>query len=208
MSNRALAGGLSRFAQFAGISRKPKADDAPATGDDIDDVKDDVEEVDDKVDDVQDDVDDLEDRVDDLEGDDEDEEDDQASEEPGDDKPAEQAAFRRGRAAGRKAGRKAERARCDAILTSSAAASNRVLAMHLAFNSSMPAGEAAALLKASAAGAPAPVAKPAKSGLDARMNGTKQVALGSGAAERGVPTTSAELADSAVALARSAGIVK
>jgi hypothetical protein len=128
------AGALSRFAHFAGIVSKPKAAE-PATDEDVSDVQDDVEEVKDEVEEVKDDLEDLEQRVEDVE-----EEQDGGAPEA----PAERAAYQKGR--------KAERARAGAILSAPVAANNRNLALHLAFETSVPAKQAIATLKASAAG--------------------------------------------------------
>jgi hypothetical protein len=155
------AGALSRFAHFAGIVSKPKAAD-PATDEDVSDVQDDVEEVKDEVEEVKDDLEDLEQRVEDVE----EEQDDEAPE-----APAERAAYQKGR--------KAERARAGAILSAPVAAKNRNLALHLAFETSVPAKQAIATLNASAMGVAA--AKPAKSqraSLDARMGAAQPVSVG------------------------------
>lgn len=167
------AGALSRFAHFAGIVAKPKADDAPA----IDDVEEVINET---LDEIQNEIDDHVDPVDEIGA--EAAAAEQGVSEPAADKPAERAAYL--------AGRKAERVRAGAILSAPIAAKNRNLALHLAFEGDLPAKQAIALLKASAAGAPTPAAadsqaKPAGSALDTRMSGSKPVNLGSGAAAAG-----------------------
>ncbi len=213
-TTRIRPAGLSRFAQFAGIGKpkagddapeKPEEDkdpDAPATQDDVQDVQDDVEDVQEDVEDVQDDVEDLTERVEELE-------DDKDPDEPvATAKPAEKNAYRKGRAFGAQQ----ERKRISAIMGCEAAGKSRKLAVHYAFNTATSAKDAVAALSAAASDA-RPVAKVATpksqgSALDKRMGSSQRLAVGTDAAARGVPTTSSELADSAVALARSAGIVK
>ncbi|WBV42737.1 hypothetical protein [Pseudoroseomonas cervicalis] len=172
MSLRNVAGGLtSRFAHLAGLRRnasakpgKSRADDTPATQDDVDDVQDDV-------DDVKDDVEDIEKRVDDLEQQGEEEEGDDPAPDP--EPPAERTpdarkAFRRGAAA--------EKARCAAIFGAPEAASNLPLAASLAFETGLPAKQAVALLKSSAAGAAAQ--EPRRASLGERMSGQPRGSVG------------------------------
>lgn len=193
------AGVMSRFAHFAGIISKPKAEEEPkpAEADDLDDVEEKIEDVKDDVEEVKDDVDDIEERVDDLEDD----------KEPAADKPEARASYRKGVAAGRKA----ERARAGAILAAPVAAKNRNLALHLAFEGDLPAKQAVALLKASAAGAPdpAPAPTPPANGnrLDARMSGSKPVNLGSDGAAGPDLSTHAGLAAHAINVAKRVGII-
>lgn len=182
------AGGLSRFAHLTGLSRK-KAEDAPAQTDDIEEVKDDLDDVKDDVEDVKDDLDETKDKVKELEEELDGKKDD---DEPTDDKPAEQAAFRRGRVAGRKA----ERSRCAAIFSMPEASQNLPLAASLAFESRSSASEARSLLRAGVDGAPrAPAAAAAPSpkagaGLDNRMSEKKPINVGTGAAAASGPDLS------------------
>ena len=201
------AGGLSRFAHLTGLSRK-KADDTPATVDDVDEVKDDLNDVEDDVSDVKDDLDETKDKVQQLEEELDGKKDD---DEPADDKPAEQAAFRRGRVAGRKA----ERARCAAIFSMPEASQNLPLAASLAFESRSSSSEARSLLRAGVDGAPraavpppAPVAR-AGAGLDNRMSEKKPINVGAGG-DAGKPdmNTASGVAAHALAVARRAGILK
>ncbi|MBP0492176.1 hypothetical protein [Roseomonas indoligenes] len=172
MSNRSLAGRVSAFAHLAGF-RKAKAEETPATTDEVKDVKDDVEDVEEKVEDLEDAVEDLEEKIDDVEG-------DSADDEPESNEPKEPEA-RKAYRKGRMVGAKAERARCSAIFKATEAGNNPVLAASLAFESDVPVKQAVALLKAGAVGTAA--AQPRRASLDTRMAPRASVALGDASAK-------------------------
>ncbi|MFB9970058.1 hypothetical protein ACFFMP_08495 [Pseudoroseomonas cervicalis] len=166
MSLRNVAGGLtSRFAHLAGLRRnasakpgKSRAEETPATQDDVEDVQDEVEELEERVEDLEDQVEEEEEGNDPAPD----------PEPPAERTPDARKAFRRGAAA--------EKARCAAIFGAPEAASNLPLAASLAFETGLPAKQAVALLKSSAAGAAAQ--EPRRASLGERMSGQPRGSVG------------------------------
>ncbi|WP_419900698.1 hypothetical protein [Roseomonas sp. USHLN139] len=179
-AGRVSARFASRFGHLNGLlAAKPRAEEAPATTEDVQEVADDLQDVQEDLDKVQDQLDDVEDDLDDLEAAPAEE---APPAEPPADKPAEAKAFRDGR----KAGAMLERRRCAAIFASKAARTNPALAAHLAFETRQTAREAIGTLVNSASLAQPPRARqqapaqPPRASLADRMRGQPQAAIGPG----------------------------
>ena len=180
MSNRIVAGGLSRFAHLAGLSRRAsKADDQT----DEEKKKEEEEAAKAKA------------EEDEEEKKRKDEEEEaakaKANEEGEDEKEAKAFA----------AGASAERIRCSEIFASAAAGNNPAMAAELAFNTGLSADAAISILKTSPSSA-------ARAGLAARMANTDPIRVGADQATEKPATKASEasqLASRTLASARAAG---